>query len=131
MSKKQNRGQNSNAVAPQQFRTPSINRKHLADFFGLPAKSLLFAVVETSDGEGGVNIHPVIAVLGRQEFISLSKGELMTTARAQGLKQDLYPAIVFYNAENDDFLFKSSVGAFTIISGSQLTENFGKGVILR
>jgi len=131
MLKKQNRGKNSKAVAPQRTRIPYIDRAYLAAFFGLPVKSLIFAIVETSDGEGGVNINPVIAVLGRQEFISLSRGEIKTTARIQGLKQDLYPAIVFYNAENDEFKFKSSVGSSTSISGSQLAEHFGKSVICR
>lgn len=127
MSKTHSRGKNSKAVAPQ--KNISISRKHLAEFFGLSVKSLIFAIAETPDGDGGVTISPIVAILGKQEFISLAKGEIHTTARVQGLKQDLYPAIVLYKNDTDSFCFKSSVGAATSISTATLVEHFGAGVI--
>ncbi|MCM1324271.1 MAG: hypothetical protein NC218_08920 [Acetobacter sp.] len=127
MVKKTKNVKNSKAVAS----TPYINRKYLAEFFGLKEKNLLFAVAETEDGVGGVNITPILAVLRTSEYISLTSGEVKTTARVQGFKQDLYPAIVLYNKERDEFTFKSSVGSKTTVSATSLSEHFGKGVIRR
>lgn len=122
---------NSQAVAPRKIIIPFINRKHLADFFGLETQSLVFAIAETHDDDCGVNITPVIAILGKSEYISLPAGKMKTTALAHGVKQDLYHAIVIYNKEKDDFTFKSTVGSCATISATTLTEKFGKGVICR
>lgn len=129
MAKKIKRGQNSETVTPQKVRSPYISRKHIADFFGLNEKSLLFAVAETPDDECGVFISPVIAILGTEEYVSLADGVIEETARARGQKQDLYPAIVSYDGEQKEFVFKSSVGSRVRISMSSLSENFGKSVV--
>lgn len=127
MNPKQSRGNDSKAVVPQK----SINRKHLAEFFGVSVKSLIFAIAETPDGNGGVTVTPVIAVLGAQEFISLLKGKMHSIGKVQGFKQTLYPAIVLYKKETDEFQFKSSVRGSAMISADTLVEHFGLNVIDR
>ncbi len=128
MAKKNNRGKNSQAVTPRAV-YPQISKKHLTDFFGLTGKSLLFAIAETHTGDGDVNISPIVAILGEKEYISLSCGEIKTNMQVKGFKQDLYPAIVFYNKDDDSFLFKSSVGSTAAISSAILTGYFGKNII--
>lgn len=130
MEKKKNRGKNSKAVAPHAV-YPQISRKHLTDFFGLTGKSLLFAIAETHTCEGDVNITPIVAILGEKEYISLSCGDVKTNMHVKGFKQDLYPAIVFYNKDDDSFLFKSSIGSTVVISCAVLIEHFGKNIIKR
>lgn len=128
MKKKNFRGKSSKAVTPHVV-SPQISREHLADFFGLPGKSLLFAVAETHTGDGDVNITPIVVILGSKEFISLSCGEIKTHAQIRGFKQDIYPAIVLFNKNEDSFTFKSSVGSTAVISSTALTEHFGKSII--
>lgn len=108
-----------------------ISKGYLATFFKLPAKKLLFAVVETTDDDGSVNISPAVAVFGSQEYLSLSEGGMKTTARAKGVKQDLYPAIVCYHKDTDTFKFRSSVNSCVSISAEKLIFLFGEGVIRR
>lgn len=130
MKKNNNRGKNSKAVAPYGV-FPQISRMYLTDFFGLSGKSLLFAVAETHNGDNDVNITPIVAILGKEEFISLSSGKITKPAQIQGYRQELYPAIVLYNKSDDSFTFKSSVGSTVVISSATLTEHFGKNIIIR
>ena len=130
MAKKNKRVQGNAAVAPRSF-LPKISRHHLSDLFGLTGKSLLFAVVEKKRDDNKTEVHPVVAVLGEKEFISLADGKMEKNIPFRGLTQNLYPAIVLYAPATDLFSFKSATGLKTTISSETLTRHFGDAVILR
>ncbi len=102
-----------------------ISCKHLAQFWGISASKLVFAVAETHTDDCDVVITPIVAIVDGQEFISLTQGEVKNIKR----NQKLYSACVSYNKSDDTFLFKSCTGATAIIKSQILQENFGKSVV--
>lgn len=130
MQKKQaKRGNRSVAAAPKVGK-PSLSRRFLADFFGLEAKKLLFAVAEISYGDNEYMIKPVLAILGTDTYIDLLDGQCKKNVQAAGFKQDLYPAVVSYAQETETFVFKSSTCTKTEVSAACLKDNFGQSVVI-
>ncbi len=129
MSKKQAKGEKRSAAATPNTGKPCLSRRFLADFFGLEAKKLLYAVAETSYNGDDYAIIPVLAVLGTDTYIDLLDGRCKKSAQAAGFKQDLYPAIVTYDKEREVFVFKSSVSSQAEVSVAKLRETFGTSVV--
>ena len=129
MAQKNNKGSNrQGAVTPKESKL-YISRRFLAEFYGLIEWKLLFAVSEISYGDADVHITPAIAIIGSDLFIDLKTGEYKKNATAAGFKQDLYPAIVSYDVNEDKFIFKSSIMTTAGISANELRGIYGQSVI--
>ncbi len=126
---KNKKGANSKGTVTSKEEKLYISRHFLAGFYGLNEKKLLFAVSEISCGDADVYITPVIAVIGSDIFIDLKAGDCKRIANAVGFKQDLYPAIVAYDAKESKFVFKSSIMTTVEITVSELQNAYGKSVI--
>ncbi len=131
MVQKNNKRANSQSAVSPKEAEPYISRRFLAGFYGLESKKLLFAVSEISYGDADVRIMPVIAICGSDMFIDLNSGDCKKSANAAGFKQDIYPAIVDYDAKENKFVFKSSTMATTAITAEDLQNIYGKSVVSR
>ena len=125
MINKEKKSEKSNKVARQKsFR---ISLKHLAELHGVKKTALTFALAETSDGEDGWDISPILIIKGTNNYIDLSLGQLNQSSN--GLMQKFYAAAVLYNRENECFCFYGSK-LKAEVSKETLCKNFGDKVVL-
>lgn len=129
MAKKTKRDTNGQGTVTPQEAKLYISRRFLAEFYGLNANKLLFAVSELSYGDADVVISPVIAICGSDVYIDLAAGDCKKIANAAGFKQDLYPAIVNYDRAKEVFIFKTPTAVTTTIAAAKLHSNYGSAIV--
>ncbi len=128
MSKKEKMSANNKKnVMQKSFR---ISLKHLAEMHGVSKKNLLFAIAETSDGEDGWDLSPVVLVKGTDNYIDLALGQLLQNTSPRGLEQKFHSAAVLFDRAKNSFGFYAS--SLTLeIAKETLYQNFGSEVVVQ
>lgn len=127
MRKNEKSATNNKVVKQKSFH---ISLKHLAEMYGVSKKNLVFAIAETSDGEDGWDLTPVVLIKGTDNYIDLLLGQLLQNTSSRGLAQKFHSVAVMYNRSNDSFNFNAS--SLTLeITMETLYQNFGREVVVQ